>query len=418
MPINRQIKEKEVQVIGENGEKVGDAVDWTDEELLLQYQNVKDAGINLAHVNLANHDFKRHLDAIEEVGIFTLIQNDSQLINLLFDKSITDEEVIARARGIISQYEEYRCFYGHLVSDEPNSSRYEDLKFAERRYSKILPNKLFYLNLFPNYATPAQIGTETYKEYLEQYMEVMEMDYLCYDHYPLYSNADGSTKMQDSFLYNMEVAQEAAKGADVWTFLQNIGYSSKKDPNCVEDVRIQSNSALAFGLKGIFWFIYWTIGPAGENFTNGCINFDGSKTHRYEYIKQAGNEIHALWNVLENFEWQRVMTYIGTDNLLGENSSFEFLTTTNNHERIHSVKVTKDTFAGVFKDGEGRDGFMFVNYDTPTSKETNTLKVQFRNCTEAIVYVNGERKQVTVNNGSVSLELKASDAAFIIPLYI
>ena len=216
----------------------------------------------------------------------------------------------------------------------------------------------------------------------------------------------------------MEVAKNVAKDADVWTFLQTIGYSNKKDPNCVEDIRIQTNSAVAFGLTGVFWFIYWTVGRGGEGFTNGCINYDGTPTNRYEYIKQAGNEIHNLWNVLENFEWQRVMTYIGSDNLVGENPSFGFLTTENEHQRIYSVKAKKDTFAGVFKDDEGRDGFMFLNYDTPTSKEINTVEIQFRNCTQVVVYVNGERKQVEVKNGAISLDLKAADAAFIIPLYI
>jgi hypothetical protein len=112
------------------------------------------------------------------------------------------------------------------------------------------------------------------------------------------------------------------------------------------------------------------------------------------------------------------MTYIGSDNLIGENSSFNYLETDNVHDRIHSVKAKKDTFAGVFKDGEGRDGFMFVNYDTPTSKEINTVEIQFRNCTQVIVYVNGTRKEVEVKNGKISIDLKASDAAFIIPLYI
>lgn len=403
--------------IDENGDRVGEALEWTDEELLLNYQNLKEAGINLTFIGVSNSDYVRHLNSAEEVGIKTLI-DDAQFKNLLFDQSITDEEAISQAQELICRYKDYKCFYGHHIVDEPSSIRFEEIKRAEKRYSQIFPDKLFYINLFPSYSNGNQRGTTTYREYLEKYMDIMDLDYLCYDHYPLFENTDGSTRMQDSFLYNMSVAQQSADGADVWTFLQSIGYASKKDPNCVEDVRIQSNSALAFGLKGVFWFIYWTIGRGGENFTNGCINWDGSKTHRYEYIKQAGNEIHSLWNVLENFEWQRVMTYIGSDNDSDENPSFSLLETNNVHERIYSVTTTKDTFAGVFKDGEGRDGFMFVNYDSPSSTETNVVNVQFRNCTQAIVYINGERKQVNVNNGAISVELKASDAMFIIPLYI
>ncbi len=403
--------------IDENGNKVGDAILWTDEELLLQYQTLKESGINLTPINIANPDYVRHLEAGEEVGVSILIY-DAVLNNILLDKNLTEEEAIVKARQRASLYENYECFYGHSIIDEPNASLYADLKFAEERYKQVFPNKMFFVNLFPCYSNGNQRGTVTYKEYLEKYVEIMTPNYLCYDHYPIFKGADGNTEVQDTFLYNMAIAQSAGKGIDIWTYLQCIGYSDRKDPDCVEDIRIQTNSALAFGLKGILWFFYWTLGRGGENFTNACINWDGTKTHRYDYVKQATNEIHDLWNVLENFEWQRVMTYIGLDNSDGENSAFDYLVGENEHERIYSVKTTKDAFAGVFKDGDGRDGFLFVNYDSPTSKEINKIDVQFRNCTKAVVYVNGQRKQVDVNNGAISIELKASDAAFIIPLYI
>ncbi len=412
-----QVPQHKVE-IDENGDRVGDAIAWTDEELLLNYQNVKESGINLTIVSVGNSDYVRHLNFIEEVGIYTII-DDAQFRNILFDQTITDEEAIRQSQELINRYKEYECFYGHHIVDEPGVTKFEDLKNAKLRYEKIFPDKLFRVNLYPVYASTGQLGTTSYKDYLEKYIDIIGLNYLCYDHYPLFENRDGSTRMQDSFLYNMSVAQAVANGTDVWTFLQSIGYANKKDPDCVEDIRIQSNSALAFGLKGIFWFIYWTIGRGAEAFTNACINWDGTKTHRYEYIKQAGSEIHSLWNVLDNFEWQRVMTFIGSENDNGgENSSFGFLQTDNTHQRIHKVKTTKDTFAGVFKDGEGRDGFMFVNYDAPTSKDVDKVDIQFKNCTQVIVYINGERKQVAVKNGAISLELKASDAAFIIPLYI
>ena len=223
----------------------------------------------------------------------------------------------------------------------------------------------------------------------------------------------------EDFLYNMELAHGAGEDVRVWTFLQSMGFGGNKDPNCVEDFRFQANASLAYGIEGIQWFCYWDPRYGGsENFTSAYVTLDGQKTHRFNMAKQANTEIYAIWNVLENFKWERVMTYIGTDNIMGENSAFNYLTTTNTHNRIYSVKAKKDTFAGVFKDGEGRDGFMFVNYDAPTSKEINTVEIQFKNCTQAVVYINGARTEVEVKNGKVALQLKASDAAFIIPLYI
>ena len=51
--------------IDENSNKVGDAILWTDEELLLQYQTLKESGINLTPINIANPDYVRHLEAGE-----------------------------------------------------------------------------------------------------------------------------------------------------------------------------------------------------------------------------------------------------------------------------------------------------------------------------------------------------------------
>ncbi|MCQ2399749.1 MAG: hypothetical protein MJ072_04515, partial [Clostridia bacterium] len=78
----------------------------------------------------------------------------------------------------------------------------------------------------------------------------------------------------------------------------------------------------------------------------------------------------------------------------------------------------KDTVVGVFKDGEGRDGFMVCNYDLPSSKDKNVVEITFNGCTQVVCYINGQKTDVPSNNGKIKLELKASDAAFIIPLNI
>jgi hypothetical protein len=116
--------------IDENGDRVGDAIAWTDEELLLNYQNVKESGINLTAVSVGNSDFVRHLNFIEEVGIYTLI-DDAQFRNILFDQTITDEEAIRQSQELINRYKEYECFYGHHIVDEPGVTKFEDLKNAK-----------------------------------------------------------------------------------------------------------------------------------------------------------------------------------------------------------------------------------------------------------------------------------------------
>ena len=110
------------------------------------------------------------------------------------------------------------------------------------------------------------------------------------------------------------------------------------------------------------------------------------------------------------------MNFVGSENASGKNAAFNYLTTVNEHERIADMKNTQDLVAGVFQDADGRDGFLFANYDAPTSSAVNALRVAFDNCTQAVCYINGEKREVAVNNGVVNLELNAGDYAFIIPL--
>ena len=119
------------------------------------------------------------------------------------------------------------------------------------------------------------------------------------------------------------------------------------------------------------------------------------------------------------FSLQKTMNFIGSDNAKGSNAAFNYYKTDNSHARIRSFSCRKDAIVGAFKDEEGRDGFMVVNYDAPSSEETNRIEISFNNCTKAIVIGRDGKKTVTEpQNGKLTLDLKASEGAFIIPLYL
>jgi hypothetical protein len=253
-------------------------------------------------------------------------------------------------------------------------------------------------------------------------VEQIGTDYVSYDHYPLKTDVRGQNYILEIFLDNMEQVKEAAPDKDIWTFLQSIQYSpNNRTLTSVADTTFQAYSFLAYGGVGIQWFCYWS--PPGfsttETFGESCIGRDGRPTAIYDYVKTANLEIREFEDIYFNFDWQGIMTKIGTDNEEGgENRNFNYLSykVMDSHERIKSFKTQQDTLTGVFKDKEGRDGFMIVNFTEPSAGLKNKVELQFNDCTHALVVKKGKSEEVQAKNGKVSFTMDAGEGYFVIPL--
>lgn len=393
---------------------------WTDAEFDNQYKLIKEAGFTLAATPIglfSNDHIIRLLESAEKYELKQLVW-DSALNNILMDSSLSEENAVVKARRAVVDYIDYDSFYGNMITDEPNSKEFDALARAAKIYKKAFPDKMFYLNLYPVLATPLQTGEDDYTEYLRKY-ESLGLDYVCYDNYPLKRGTGGTTVLKDNFVYNMQLANAMQTKPKVWSFLQSMGFGGMKEPDCVEDFRIQLNIALANGQSAIQWFCYFSPGYGGsENFTPAIIMMDGTPTEKYDYVKTVNNEIAAWGDIYSRFAFKKSMNVVGSENQKGENAAFNYIKTDNSHDRIKSLSVSKDTIIGVFKDDENRDGFMVTNYDIPSSKQVSKVEICFHGCTKAIVIKNGVKSLIDVSDGKVSLDLKASEGAFVIPLNI
>jgi hypothetical protein len=211
----------------------------------------------------------------------------------------------------------------------------------------------------------------------------------------------------------LEVQLEA-NGRDMWTFLQALKFGSRNRAlTSVADATFQAYSFLAFGGKGIHWFCYFTPPPHTESFGEGCIGWDGEPTAVYDYVKTANLEIRNLEDTYLNFDWKGFM-------LSGNSENFELVTGRkgymDKHSRIKSFSSDQSTLTGVFKDGEGRDGFMIVNFTEPSNKTADNLSITFNNATGALIYKKGQPEVVGLKNGKLDIVLEAGEGYFVIPL--
>src|SRR5680860_1196924 len=58
--------------------------------------------------------------------------------------------------------------WGYSIRDEPNAKDFPGLKDTVAALRQARPGRLSYINLFPNYANEAQLGTETYDEHVRR----------------------------------------------------------------------------------------------------------------------------------------------------------------------------------------------------------------------------------------------------------
>ena len=220
------------------------------------YEILADSGINTIYslYSLGAEQAAAELALAEKVGIGYYVRDDTiwQLLDM------TDEEIAET--DLFDAYKDSPAFKGHLVVDEPGAHQFDDLAVLKQKYEKMFPGKDFYVNLYPTYAGAALWRTDSYFEYIDQYTEKVQPEFLSYDSYPLLTDAYGTTSLQEDYLFNKEIIATKTKEAGIpfWTFIQTIGFGLvNRRPQSKADIAFQVYTDLAYGAKGIQHFCYW-----------------------------------------------------------------------------------------------------------------------------------------------------------------
>ena len=86
------------------------------------------------------------------------------------------------------------------------------------------------------------------------------------------------------------------------------------------------------------------------------------------------------------------------------------------HDGIKKFSSTEDAVMGIFKDENGYDGFMLVNFADTYYDRENTVTIEFRGATRAMIYIKGEPQMVDLTDGTYTVTLQPGEGQFIIPL--
>ncbi|MEA4916101.1 beta-galactosidase [Proteiniphilum sp.] len=249
----------------------------------------------------------------KESGIthnFTFYKNAEELATALDAAQKAGIKVIAHCPELekepektVKRFMNHPALAGYFLRDEPGRADFPELGAWAKRIQKVDNSHFCYLNLFPVYAPPAALGTDTYREYVQQFIEEVPLQLLSFDHYPIILDETGNRIVRNGWYENLEIfSEEAAKaGKPFWAFALTVAHASYPIPT-IEEIRLQVFSNLAYGAQGIQYFTYWTPGTdEGFDFHHGPIDHDTRKrTEVFDRIKEMNREIRNLSKVFLN----------------------------------------------------------------------------------------------------------------------
>ncbi len=340
-----------------------------------QYQWIKESGVNAVYglynnVVLNIDGVIRSLEHAGNHGITYLVR-DSQVTGSY------DDEDYHRLTATLDLYKNYSAFGGTMVTDEPGVISYDNLANLHKNYKTYLPDKAFYINMLPTYASKNQLvngaaggsindDSITYERYMEEYLQTVQPKFYSYDFYPFTGMTYGN--MSTGYFSQMAIVRDLTNEYEIpfWTFIQACTWNvnGQRVPNQTE-IYWQVATSLAFGAKGIQYFLYYTPMEGGGSFSGGMVDVNGNKTPMYTYVQNANMHILSIDHILMNSVHQGVMVNGDSPDLIPTNQIL------NKFSILNDVSGD-DTLVGCFN-YQGMPAYYVVNNSLFNETGTHTL---------------------------------------------
>lgn len=391
-------------------------------------RRIKDMGVDFVYAEIGErHEHAQQvLDQCEKCGV-KVLAFDPKADRMPMDRYWALEDAV-------SDYIRHPALWGTVLRDEPGIYDLPRLGLLAKTYLEFGGKKLPIINLFPCYANQRQLNGVTYREYLERYVQEVDLPYLSYDHYPLYGKGD-KTWIQDAYLSNFEMAADAcrAHGRQLWYFIQTLGFNHILREPGEQDIRWQVYCALSFGVRAIQLFTYGSPGDENgdtetETFELGLIDRQGEKTPRYDMVQRVLEELRRLEGAYLSYGHEGNMVYEGEAGPeVGEIVEITFPGEVFRKELkrdylklehplasfgpICGIKGDGPLMAGCFSHGEKR-AFTLVNMTDPGKGLSNEATVAFSQALDLRLWRHGEPQELKAGE-ELSLCLASGEGVFV-----
>jgi hypothetical protein len=357
------------------------------------FKELADAGftVNLSILETPEQN-KKALKLAQQVGIKLIIYDSRIQPGVTIDKTSVE-----KIDQVVSDYKDYPALWGYYICDEPTSLLFESLSLIKNQINLRDPLHNAYVNLLPDYANTKQLGTVTYKEYVDKFIQVFHPQYLSYDYYPFTEKGFRKTYYQ-----NLEVVRTAALNAGI-PFLA-FTMSCQIDPAYPKPteawIRLQLYSDLAYGAKGLQYFTYALPHSTVEDFKTAILDDSGKKTYLHDIAKRVNSEICALGSTINNLN---SIDVYNSEPLPKGTKPFPV------DFHIKSISGGQIT-AGYFKDDSGQSFVLLVNRNYEDKSEFKIMVSEKVKGLEEISKFSGEHRNIfKTESGEIRLQFNSGD---------
>lgn len=217
---------------------------------------------------------------------------------------LSDAEIDNYIKKMVEKAGHSKAIIGYHICDEPSALAFPALAKAVAAVKKYAPGKLATVNLYPNYATiwqmdqvKSQLGTKTYSEYLERFVNEVKPQFLSYDNYMVEMSMDlkETTKAAKYYTNLLEVRRVALKYKLPFV---NVVSSNQIRPQTPipspANLAFQAYTSLAAGAGGIRWYTYH-----GQAYGYNPIDKEEHKTLTWRYLQEVNRQLSVLGPIIK-----------------------------------------------------------------------------------------------------------------------
>lgn len=238
-------------------------------------------------ITIAGFAAAEHLDLVEQAGLKAFVR-DSRASGYDF-QNIDPSAVSANVVSLTQEVSAHPAVFGYYLRDEPSADLFPGLATVSKAFLAATPEKIPYINLFPNYANQQQLGAETYEEHVEKYVKTVDPPMISYDHYALMEDEP----LRKGYFANLETMRRASLKykRPFWNIVLSNAHFTYREPSAA-GIRFQIFTTLAYGGKGISYFTYFA--PHSGNYRMAPIDQFGNRTPTWNYLQNVNLMVQKL----------------------------------------------------------------------------------------------------------------------------
>lgn len=256
-----------------------------------QYRKIAEAGFSVVlppcEGKGTTAQNEKILRAARATGLKVILSDARLPLSLAAGRSATNA-----IRAVVSDYHKDPALLGYFLTDEPSADAFAGLGAVAAELHRLDPDHLVYINLFPNYASPAQLAAGSYDQYLDRFVSTVKPEVISYDHYPFLTTGD-----RPDYFANLNAVQRVASASPqqtpFWQIMLSVQHGSYRKMT-ENELRFQAIQSLVYGAQGLVYFTYWLPNDPSFQWSNAIMNRDGTEGPLYQPVKNVNLEVQHL----------------------------------------------------------------------------------------------------------------------------